>query len=149
MTARTRREVEKRTVGVMFACNDYRNGNRTAWVDAVEIPDWIRVEGPRLHYGTEVVRASVGALGDTAPRRRWYLHVGRSHYYAARYQTWVGNWCWDLATLSLADANRLFEMLRRRGWGIEEGASGLFDRWQSHEPLGLEARLLAELGAAG
>src|SRR5690349_14173418 len=108
-------------VQVMLACNDPDNGNFAGECDTIEIPDLITVEGPAL---------KCQFIDDG----RW-LRLEDQGFMIRSHATWVGNWCWDQVTMSLAEAGRLLRWLHERDWTCTEAEAGLFDAWHSDGPI--------------
>jgi hypothetical protein len=104
---------------VMFCCNDDR-GNFAGRVEAIEIHDEIRLFSPKA----------------TPPVMKWTerpaytnVQVGRRAFSCRNHQAWVGNWCWDTATMTEKQALLLIKHLLETGWVVEEWAeSGPFSQ---------------------
>jgi hypothetical protein len=106
------------SIHVMLCCNDWRDGNFEGRAECVEI------EGLKMQGGSIRVNHENGVL-----------QFGRLKVKAS-YKTWVGNWCWDMATVSAVDARRMLNYLIRQKWHCEEGACGLFDKINAGQEIG-------------
>jgi hypothetical protein len=113
---------------LMLAVNDHRNGNHTGQVDQVEVDDLIYLEG-------EPVSCNVN--------ERQNLEVDNLRFYLENYNTWVGNICWDCATLESADIAKIVNYLRLIGWDCTEAETSLFDAYHDGEPI--TAKMLEDL----
>lgn len=119
-------------VELMLCCNDHRNGMHTG-----------RVDGADLMYGGDIALALRGRpltcklMGDI-------LQIGHVKVQPITYQTWVGNWCWDSAKLSLDDAARVLTYLRKRAWDCEMGYKALWDIYDDKSWSGINAQVLAD-----
>ena len=145
-------------VVVMLACNDPDNGVHTGYCDAVELlPRW-RDGDPLLKLDGVPWRCQCQAI--TAKERVWcagtgyegLLRFGRLRVPYLDAQSWVGNWCWDAVVLHVEHAAILVATLcASPRWGIEEGASVLYDAWQAGLKTAgeWEALLRTELAAVG
>lgn len=71
------------TVPVMFACNDYRNGNSQGWFDQ------FRFGMPGCDAEFEGSRTVIRRVKDSN------VQIGRRIYTHSGWSCWVGNWCWD------------------------------------------------------
>lgn len=113
-----------------IACNDYRNGLPQHYADAFDFG----TDAPLLCLRDGRVRYRVETSPNSNKVR--YLHIGRLKVRCLGYSTWVGNWCWDAARVSIDDAARLLAYLQRSGrWTCEEGATKLFRLWHAGEPI--------------
>jgi len=111
-------------VELMLAVND-ENGNHSGEVDAVEILDWINLEG------------------DSVPcylsHQNKFLIIDNSLSFDLRgYATWVGNIIWDCAILDSVHVATIINYLRRQHWNCTEAESGLYDKYHSGEEITAE-----------
>lgn len=116
-----------------MACNNPDNGIHTGQVESIQV------------FGADDVDPMLMLTGPSARCRVWrstkasklrFLRLG--HIPAIRvlsYATWVGNWCWDAALVSDADAAKVANYLRRRGWQNEGGWIDVGKKWDSEEPF--------------
>lgn len=116
-----------------LACNNPDNGNRTSGVESIQffgadsVDPMLMLNGKRLHFG----------FGWPANNRQTrFLCLGHlSTLRIISYATWVGNWCWDAALVSDADAAKVANYLRKRGWENEGGWVDMGDKWDSPAPF--------------
>lgn len=95
-------------------------GNWQGWIEAVQIGDVIQLEG--------------GDLACSIPDARAVIIEGMS-VQSHGYIPWHGNMAWDAVRVSLADAARLLEHLRRKHWTVIEGEATLFQAYDDGAPL--------------
>lgn len=118
---------------IMLACNDPNTGNHLGQVDQIEVPDYIlQAEGPPVSC----------ELLDS-----WRLELAGHTYKLKGYGTWVGNWCWDCATLPSVYVAEILKHLRSLGWSVIEAENSLFEKWQAGERI--TAGDLERLGKEG
>ena len=106
------------TIELMLCCNDDRNGMNTGHADGIDLCD--NGDIMMALRGTPRVCRLVGNV----------LTIGRIKVTAITYQTWVGNWCWDCARVTLEDAARVLNYLRTCGWDCEMGYEVLADLYE-------------------
>lgn len=63
------------------------------------------------------------------------LQVGRVTCQGEHYEIWVGNWCWNRVWVKPADAARIIYYLARHNWGVDGGATALFDKFQARQVI--------------
>lgn len=107
---------------IMLACNDWRNGNWLGVCESVEIAD-ITLVGGRVtsaHSSERLINAKAYE-GDTT------LRVGRVSIPCLSYKTWVGNWCWDCASVRAIHALKVMNYLAGKpDWHCEEAEFEIF-----------------------
>lgn len=112
-------------VQLHLACNDYRNGNHTGYVEKVEIgTDALSVTGVQLQC--RIIRSE----NSRKPR---FLKLGHLEMRIESYVSWAGNWCWDMALVKPAHAAKVANYLKERGWYCESGWAETFAKWESGE----------------
>lgn len=102
-----------------FACND-DNGNHTGIVEAVEIEDVIYLEG-------EAVSLTLGQHN--------IINIAGLSFDISGYSRYIGNICWDCATLETAYAATIINYLRTLGWFCTEAESKIFDKFSSGQDI--------------
>lgn len=113
---------------LMLAVNDPRNGAHTGQVDQVEVDELdLCLEGDPVSCVYLPHAIMVCGL--------WFNHKG--------YQTRVGNWCWDCATLESVHVAAIINHLRSIGWDCTEAETGLFDAY--HNDVEITAEMLEDL----
>lgn len=117
---------ESMKIQLHLACNN-DNGNHTGLISAVEVLDTIYLEG-------EPVSLTIGHGAMSITGMRFDLNG---------YGRWVGNICWDCATLESADVATIINYLRTLGWSCTEAESGLFDKFHAGQEI--TAKELEEL----
>lgn len=114
-----------------MACNDYRNGNYKGVVDAINIAD---ESGDGLHLvGDRPLSCSVTKSANSGMPR--FLCIGHLRLRIHSYSTWVGNWCWDEASMDNEELAKAVNYLRKRGWQCEGGYVELTDKYEGNEAL--------------
>jgi len=112
-----------------MACNDYRNGNHTGKVDAINITD---ESGDGLHLvGDRPL--SCGVTKSTNSGMPRFLHIGHLRLRIHSYSIWVGSWCFDEASMDNDELAKSVNYLRKRGWRCEGGYVELADKYESSE----------------
>lgn len=123
---------EYEDVDVMLAVND-DNGNHTGRLIAVEIPDWITLEGPIFEPRSAPV-CRVVPVKD-APGLNWLL-VRRKRFPIISYSENVGNLVWDCAWMARHIAAGLLNHLRKMDlFDCTEAVSDLYEKWQDGDKL--------------
>lgn len=117
---------------VMLCCNDWRNGNFTGFADSVEIED-VRLVGGRVavryDHGKRVPGAHSIEGDDT-------LRFGRIRVPALAYVTWVGNWCWDCASVRSIHALTLLNYLAvKLDWHTEDTAEEIAEAFDKRKVI--------------
>jgi hypothetical protein len=107
---------------LMLAVND-SNGAHTGQVDRVEVDNLIYLEGDPV---------SCHALW---PRT---FEIDGLHFNLKGYKAWVGNMCWDCATLEHVHVSKIVEHLRSIGWGCTEAETSLFEAYHNRQPITAE-----------
>lgn len=110
-----------------MACNDHRNGSYTGHVSTIHIAD---------SHGDVLLLAgdrplSCGVSRSPNSNKLRNLRIGHLRLRLHSYSTWVGNWCWDEATLDTDDLAKVVNYLRKRGWHCEGGYAELFNKYES------------------
>jgi hypothetical protein len=115
-------------VTIMLCRNNPDNGNPTPYADSVELFD-CHLTGSRVR-----VACTTKPLPDATPVQGLFtLHVGRVRIPCLDYRTWVGNWCWDAASVRLIFAVQVWNYLAANpNWHCEEGPSKLFEMFNAH-----------------
>jgi len=114
---------------LMLAVND-DNGMHTGQVDQVEVDDLICLEGEPVSCIYLPCALMIGSL--------WFEHKG--------YQTWVGNICWDCATLESVHIATIINYLRSIGWDCTEAETSLFEAYHNGNPI--TAKMLEDLACS-
>ncbi|HEX8276074.1 MAG TPA: hypothetical protein VF615_25780 [Longimicrobiaceae bacterium] len=110
-------------VYVLFCCNHGEDGQPTGIVYSVDLPELgIKLETGWLDRGP--------VFREERTPERWLVRIGRRRFPIRGYHSWVGNWCWDQATVSSDVASSILGHLV--AWG--------FTLTTSSEPLPLWAR---------
>jgi hypothetical protein len=125
-----------KTITVMLACNDYRNGNFQGFIEQVQLLDLIELEGDPLR-----VSFSRGPKNPLLVVEPGLLIQTYDH------KEWVGNWCWDAVRLSIPDTFQLLEHLRAQHWSCLEAEVSLMDAWENKAPMLEYLREVVRTGA--
>ena len=112
---------------LMLAVNDPRNGAHTGQVDQVEIDDLIYLEGEPVSCGTD----------------GYSLEIDGLRFNLKGYGVWVGNMCWDCATLESVHVAKIVNHLRSLGWSCTEAETSLFEAYHDSKPI--TAKMLEDL----
>lgn len=115
---------------VNVAVNDPMTGNPANRISRIQID-----EGHTIHldgYGHELPIEFL-----IQPGGRWMVVNGHSYRFWT-HEVWVGNWCWDQVSLSVADAADLVNQLLLSGWVVEEADRGLFERMNTERRIRME-----------
>jgi hypothetical protein len=115
---------------LMLAVNDHHTGNFTGQVDQIEIDDLIYLEGQSASCQVQFHRP------------RW-LEIGGLRFNLKGYRRWVGNICWDCATLEHIHVPRIIEHLRTIGWDCTEAETSLWEAYRDGQPI--TAKMLEDL----
>lgn len=114
---------------VDFCCNDPNNGLFTGKVSDfnIDLPcgEPLELSGPECRITVLVNR----------------IKIGQKSFLFRNYREWVGNWCWNAATLEDEAVWRLVSYLRDvKKWTCQCGPTGLFDLINENrgEPLSRE-----------
>lgn len=102
-----------------LACNN-DNGNHTGVVVAAEVLDTIYLEGDPV------------SCTATSPS---VLNIAGLSFNLKGYGRWVGNICWDCATLESTHVATIINYLRTLGWSCTEAESSLFDKFHSGQDI--------------
>lgn len=113
-------------VQLLMACNDHRNGSYTGQTEKVTL----RVDDDMALdlSGKKVACRLLFATLSGKPR---YLRFGHLELRIGGYSTWYGNWCWDMAKVQTADAAKVANYLRKRGWKYDEAWSEMAQKWDA------------------
>jgi len=120
-------------IHIHLACNNPDNGTHTGQTESIQFFGADSVD-PMLMLTGLSARCQVWRSTKSSKSR--LLRLG--HLPAIRilnYSTWVGNWCWDAALVSDADAAKVANYLRKRKWHNEGGWVEMGDKWDSQEPF--------------
>lgn len=109
-------------VTIMLCCNDWRNGNPTPYAESVELFE-CQLSGGRVRVDWDKK-----PLPESKPYQgEQTLRVGKLRLPCLAYNTWVGNWCWDAASIRLIYAVEIWNYLAERpDWHCEAGPVKLF-----------------------
>lgn len=112
--------VSKQTIFLMFCTNDPDNGSHTGRSDSFEFDDLMRLEG-----GSVVCRH----IGNS-------IKIHRRKYPILSYGSWIGNWCWDGARVTVETANAIANYLQSLDeFSCNEAEEGLYEAWQAKQPI--------------
>lgn len=109
-------------IAVDFACNDPASGifEGKAWMGSIDGNDIERSSGE--------VRFHETATGFTIHRKKFAVHDSKE---------WVGNWCWNRYWLTVKEARKLVEHLRKNGWECTCGDERFYDAFNRPQtPVG-------------
>ena len=96
-------------VTIMLCCNDWRNGNPTPYAESVELFE-CQLSGGRVRVDWDKK-----PLPESKPYQgEQTLRVGKLRLPCLAYNTWVGNWCWDAASIRLIYAVEIWNYLAER-----------------------------------
>lgn len=107
-------------VKLVFACNDYRNGQPLGYTESVDVElgdEEIRLVGGRVKCDclNEKLKGASSIEGDLT------LCVGRKRIPCLGYEGWYGNWCCDRATVRAIHARTVVNYLaKRKDWHAED-----------------------------
>lgn len=116
------------TIGVMIACNHWRNGSFRGVVTNFQFDrgrEHIYLESPYYDAGLRM-----GYASEPGSYRNGGLLVfgRRTVIKPLGYWCWVGNWCWDQVTVSDHDGMRLLRLLCRMGFKPDSGTERMW-KW--------------------
>lgn len=117
-------------IELMLCVNDVDNGLHTGRVDGIDLYDGeivLSLRGQPLKC--DVVKSRTGKGRS--------LQIGHIYVPLVSYGTWVGNWCWDSAEVSIGDAVRVVNYLRKRKWDCEQGYSNLYEMYHAGQDISL------------
>jgi len=106
-------------VKLMLRVNSEKNGVHLGKVDQIQILDLMDLEGKLLEC--------YAASGT--------LVIDGLRFNLKGYANWVGNWCWDQATVEHVHVPRILKALMDNGWWLNEAQSepeadsGLWEMW--------------------
>ncbi len=119
-----------KSILIEFACNDPGNGNDTGRVGkiqlviggecAAELDCWF---WPPSRFP----RFSAALAPD-----RW-VRISQRTFRILGYSNWVGNWCWDAASVTPVVAADILNYLRELGWHNEGGFGDICGQWDRGE----------------
>jgi hypothetical protein len=110
-------------IEVMLCCNDHRNGNFLGYAEAIEVHD-VSLVGGRVTVGfkSEKLASAKSYQGEHT------LRIGRLVIPCLGYQTWVGNWCWDCATVRGIESWRIINYLAGKPeWYCEKAECSIYE----------------------
>ena len=112
------------TLLIMFCCNDPDNGSNTGRADAFSFDNMIELDGPFI-----ICKKANDHL----------LQINRRSFPIMSYQTWIGNWCWDGARVTIPVANAIANyLLSLDKFRCGAGESSLYDAWQAKSHISFE-----------
>lgn len=115
-------------VHLHLACNNPDNGNHTGQVDSIQFFGGDDLDPMLMLNGQDLVCRLLNSMTDSTV----FLRLGHlSSVVVHRYANWVGNWCWDAALVSAADAAKVANYLRSRGWQNEGGWVDMGEKWDA------------------
>lgn len=119
------------TILVMLCVNDPDNGSPLGLIDGVEIGELpLRLEGPQ-GFDREFGPIGTTSFASTSST----ITVGGQVFRHRGYSTWVGNWCWDAAHMTVDAVLALLNHLKAEGWDCHEAEESLYERWRRPQPL--------------
>ena len=127
---------------VMLCVNDPDNGCDTGRVSAIEfsaqadsVNPMIKLESSYWNWGP------VCRLLEGDPKR---IKISRRTFPILGYRTWVGNWCWDAALVTIETANQILAYLKsqhdRKGnpyWSPDQAWTEIWEAWEKGEKIDL------------
>jgi len=119
----------KPTIKYMVCVNDYRNGSFLGQCEAIHIYS----SGEGLLLELEDIYPSI-RFYQQAPDR---IRLSRRVFPIRRYNTWVGNWCWDSVDVDIKTANAIWAYLLTMKQKItaESGIEDFYEAWEAGEPM--------------
>src|SRR5688572_27825052 len=115
------------TILLMFCCNNPDNGVNIGMADAFQFDDLIELEG------TFVICRHVN---DSM------LKISHRQFPILSYSTWIGNWCWDGARVTIPVANAIANYLRSLNkFNCIQGEASLYDAWDEKQSIRFETVL--------
>src|SRR4051812_39830985 len=109
----------------MLCVNDWRNGMGLCRIEKVSIDETIELEGP---YGWEGEEDESELIGTTPfDANATTVTIGGATFRHCGYREWVGNWCWDSATMDPRTVLDLLNHLKRLEWDCHLAADSLFE----------------------
>ena len=116
----------------MFCCNNPDNGVNTPFADAFDFDNLIELEGVPI-----VCRQM---YGDP-----YKLRISRRMFPIVSYGTWIGNWCWDGARVTIPVANAIANYLQSMDkFNCIQGEESLYDAWAAKQHIRFETVLEIE-----
>lgn len=132
------------SIHVHFCCNDPGNGAFTGIVRGVQIEDDILYLTPHVYD-----EDSDDGVGQPLERHKDHIVLGGESFPIRGWSCHVGNWCWDMAHMAMADVVRLVTFLRSQEYApgvqlfdCDYGECAVFDAWEKKQPI--TAEMLAE-----
>jgi hypothetical protein len=102
--------------------NNPDNGVDTGYVEAFDFAAMLHLHGLPLRCTVDTTRLKV--------------RISRRLFSIEKYDTWVGNWCWDAMEVSLETASQIAEYVRSTGkYNCEGGETSLFNAWHVGGPI--------------
>lgn len=107
---------------VMLCCNDWRNGNFLGRAESVEIHD-VSLEGGSVtcNWINKRINSAKSYEGTST------LRIGRLLVPCLGYKTWVGNWCWDCATVRAVHALKIINYLAKSRFHAIEAEAEIYE----------------------
>lgn len=113
--------MDEKTIFLMFCVNEPDYGQNTGKADAFEFDgfDTMKIEG------LPVTCKRIG---------RDKLKISRRTFPILSYGSWIGNWCWDGARVTVETANEIAAYLKSLGkFDCVEGEESLYDAWHENK----------------
>lgn len=112
---------------LMFAVNNPDNGLHTGKADAFDFEDLLRLEGLSI---------TCYRIGNIS------LKISRRVFPILSYGSWIGNWCWDGAQVTLQTAQDIAEYLRSLNkFDCIQAEVSIFEAWESGAPIEFDSDL--------
>ena len=112
-------------ISVHLAVNDL-SGNHTGFVSRMAL-----YAGHELEPLLDIAGAEMACGVSDEETGYLVLQIGAGVYHAYSYKFFIGKLIWDFATISLADAARVVNNARERGWTVEEGNMELWHKYEA------------------
>ena len=114
-------------LNLMLCCNNPDNGLFAGKVSDIhiELPN-----GESVQLNGSPIRVSFIAQTE--------IRIGRTRAVMLNCREWVGNWCWDLVTVSGGSARIIANYLKSMGWSCQLAPTELYNRWLEAEPIEAE-----------
>lgn len=119
-----------KTLLLMFAVNNPENGVQMGVSVAFDFDNLFHLEG-----NTIVCRY-------IEPDK---LKIGRRIFPILSYGTWIGNWCWDGAEVTLETASQIATYLQSLNrFDCHEAEESLYDAWENGSPILFTEKMLSD-----
>ncbi len=114
---------------IEIACNNPDNGQPVGKSEHITIA-----------FGSDLMQVELsGTPISTWCTKDGFLRVGRRRFKLKGYTYWYGNWCWDMATVSMADALRCFNGLQNmKYWKCDEGPDELYVAFNTRRTVNMQ-----------